>query len=90
MQVYFNTRLSYPCRIKSNRPIRLEIDGYPTEGQYEGWYFQGMTIVVKIVGDEKRKFSHWVINDEILRTDDAILQFRLEDPTNIEVVFTLS
>ncbi len=66
--------------------IKFLIDGYPEEPGYEGWYFKGETIDIKVVSQHQSKFSHWMVNGEKIR--DRRLIFPINRKTVIEPILS--
>jgi len=53
---------TFLCTVNGPAGIEYEIDGYREKASYQGWYFKGMPIHIKIISKEKERFSHWRIN----------------------------
>lgn len=64
MQHFFGVGESLPCNVKGPLNIKYEIDGYPEDRDYYGWYFEGSSIRVEIVSPHRKNFSHWLVNGE--------------------------
>jgi hypothetical protein len=91
MRVYVGVGPSHPCRVTSSDPaVALEIDGYPypAGAPYEGWYFEGMTVTIRVPDDADRgRFSHWRVNGEVVAAGDPELTVAIERDATIEAVF---
>ncbi len=89
MKPYFDSGDSYSCRVTGPENIRFEIDGYPEESGYTGWYFEKTPIRVHLVESVNQTFSHWLINGKVIRTKRE-LEYLISSETTIEAVFKLS
>ncbi|MBN1197321.1 MAG: CotH kinase family protein, partial [Candidatus Aminicenantes bacterium] len=86
MRDYFNLGEAFICRIAGENDIKLEIDGYSAKADYQGWYFNGQSVEVRIVDPMGGKFSHWLVNGK--RVPDPVLRCTIESETTIEPVFS--
>ena len=86
MKTYFAAGNSYPCHVQGPADARFEIDGYPAQPGYLGWYFKQTAITVSLTETGQRTFSHWLINGKEQRPD-RVLQYAVTAPTVIIPVF---
>jgi len=87
MRVYAGAGSSYRCSVTGNETVALEIDGFSAGTGYEGWYFEGMTITIRVPDGDRDRFSHWRVDGEIVAARDPELTVAVEGETTIEVVF---
>ena len=86
MQKHFSLGNSYTCTVSGPEGIEFEIDGYPAQPGYVGWYFDGMPFSVKLSSPSKRLFSHWLVNGHKVETGDT-LRLQVHADTTIEAIF---
>ena len=73
------------CRVHGADGIKYEIDGYPEEPGYQGWYYSGEPIMIKIVSPHKADFSHWQVGGK--RIENSYLIHSMVSNTVIRPVF---
>lgn len=86
MNTYFATGKSFPCLVQSPAGAKIEIDGYPEQSGYLGWYFEQTPITVNLAETNNRTFSYWQINGTE-RHQERILRYTVTAPTVITAVF---
>jgi len=86
MKTYFATGKSSPCFVQGPAGVQFEIDGYPEQSGYLGWYFEQTPITISPTETGNLIFSHWLINGKEQR-GDRILRYTLTTPTTITAVF---
>jgi hypothetical protein len=86
MDTYFAAGKSYPCLVQGPSEVNFEIDGYPEQAGYFGWYFEQTPITISLTETGNRTFSYWLINGKE-RRQDRILQYTVTAPTTIVPVF---
>ncbi len=84
-KVIFEAGDFFYCSVKGPPGTAFEIDGYPEDYDYNGWYFQQQTVTVRIVGPRADQFSHWLVNGN--RVDTVPLVHHIIANTTIEPVF---
>jgi hypothetical protein len=88
MARYCGAGESLSCEVKGADGIEYEIDGYPERAGYQGWYFKGQPIRVKIVGRHARVFSHWLVNGKKVAVSELV--YPVSSATVIEAVLKQS
>ena len=87
MQKLFSVGPSYLCSVQSSRRhATLEIDGHAENSGYEGWYFEGMSIKVKVIPAPGYAFSHWLLNGQKISGGGNVLDVSITADTRIEAV----
>ena len=62
LQVYFQLDAPLQCRLEGDKQFSFQIDGYPEQGDYAGWYFKGQVISVVPTGRTRAKIAYWLVN----------------------------
>ena len=84
MKKYFGVGESIPCNVKGPVDIKYEIDGYPENHDYHGWYLKGSSIKLEIVSPHRKIFSHWLVNGE--KVSDVPLVYPVDSEAVIEPI----
>ena len=85
MRAMFKLGPSYSCHVKGPVGIKYVIDDYPEDTDYQGYYFEGNKITVRIASSHNENFSHWLVNGEKIK--NASLSFSVTSNSIIEPVF---
>ncbi|MFQ5503143.1 MAG: CotH kinase family protein, partial [Phycisphaerae bacterium] len=85
MKALFKAGDYFHCSVRGPHGLKFNIDGYPEDYDYRGWYFQDQTIEVRIVGPRASELSHWRVNRQ--RIDMHPLIHTITSNTTIEPVF---
>lgn len=86
MQKRFHLNSSFACRVQSPPNVQLEIDGFSEQSGYKGWYFETTPIRVRAVPTAGQTFSHWIINGQIVPSEENVLEYPVTTATIIEAV----
>jgi hypothetical protein len=70
--------------VKGPEGIELEIDGHSATAGYRGWYFRDSPMTVEVLGADRERFSHWLVNGR--RVSGPRLVQRIESRTRIVAV----
>jgi len=73
------------CDVEGPHGIQYEIDGYAEKAGYQGWYFEGDKLTVKILDFPQGIFSHWEVNGK--KIEDPNLEYTVSIKTRIKPVF---
>ena len=85
IQQFFGEGECFTCDVSGPHGIQYEIDGYPESSGYQGWYFKGKKITMRIRGLARGVFSHWLVNGE--RVGGTLLEHKVFTKTRIKPVF---
>ena len=85
MRELFKLGPIFSCTVKGPKEITYSIDDYPEESDYQGYYFEGREITVKITSLHQKNFSHWLVNGKIIK--NPILLYSVLSESIIEPVF---
>lgn len=86
MSTYFAAGASVRCQVLAPANVRFEIDGYPEQNNYTGWYFSETPITIKITDAAGLVFSHWLINGQERRSE-PVLQYHAAADATIQAIF---
>ena len=81
----FKLGSSLLCRITGTPDIRYEIDGYQEPAGYQGYYFKGSRIKVRVSDAPRKKISYWLVNGK--RVDGISLDVEVYENLIIEPIF---
>lgn len=73
------------CRITGPPDVRYEIDGYREPAGYQGYYFKGTRINVRVDASVQKKPVSWLVNGK--RMNGQLLDIAVEENLDIEPVF---
>jgi len=73
------------CRITGPPDVRYEIDGYREPAGYQGYYFKGSRIKVRVGDAPHKKISYWLVNGK--RVDGISLDVEVYENLLIEPIF---
>ncbi len=73
------------CRITGAPDVRYEIDGYHELAGYQGYYFKGSRIKVRVSDAPHKKISYWLVNGK--RVDGISLDVEVYENLIIEPIF---
>lgn len=85
MRDMFKLGPSFSCRVKGPLGIKYIIDDYPEDTDYQGYYFEGNKITVRIASYHNESFSHWLVNGKEI--ENFSLSFTVLSNSIIEPVF---
>jgi hypothetical protein len=85
IQQYFKKGECFLCEVEGPTGIQYQIDGYPEKAGYQGWYFEGDKLTVKILDFSQEIFSHWEVNGK--KIEDPNLEYTVSIKTRIKPVF---
>lgn len=88
MQKYFTSPESYLCKIKIQDDIEYEIDDYPYHSDYEGMYFKGSRIKIKLFELDNHKIFHWFVNGKQIEEKDNLFELIVNRNVVIEIVYS--
>lgn len=74
----------HPVQVEGPEGLELRIDGRPAATGYRGWYFRDFPIAVEVVGAERERFSHWLVNGKSVGGRELVQ--RIESRTQIAPV----
>jgi hypothetical protein len=86
-QRYFDTKPMLRLRINSTKASRFLINGHSIPTGFEGWYFEGTTIKIKIPKDYQSGFDNWIINGKVKTSPPELLEIKLLKNVDIEAAF---
>lgn len=90
MRKYFGSPESYRCVVKGPNEMGYEVDGFISKPEYQGWYFKGSQITIKIYSKDGKNISYWLVNGEQVRSDNNHLTYTVNSETTIKPVFVQS
>ena len=79
---YYGVGESFEVEVRAPEGLNFEIDGYPEEAGYSGWYFRGQSIAAELEGTREDAPAHWLVNGE--RIEGPRLAHRVTEKTVIE------
>ena len=86
MRTYLGSGPSHRCTVTAGVGVALEIDGFPENTPYEGWYVDGMEVTVRVPEQDRGRFSHWRVDGEDLTAGDPELIVAVDHDTAIEAI----
>ncbi|MCI5217982.1 MAG: hypothetical protein D3914_02005 [Candidatus Electrothrix sp. LOE2] len=84
-EALFQLGPSLLCRITGPSDMQYEIDGYQEPAGYQGYYFKGSRIRVRVNRDAEKKLVYWLVNGK--RTDRKLLDIEVKENLIIEPFF---
>jgi len=88
MQKYYESPASYSCRISGLSEKKYDIDGYPTDTPYEGWYFKDTQVSITVHPESGERLAYWLVNGKPVLNNTSRFVHRVNQSTTIEPVFT--
>ena len=88
VQQYIGAGEIREVRVRTSAGVPLEIDGYRTEGDYSGRYFEGSSVSVAIPTDARSRFQGWTVNETRLPDANPVLVLRVDGPLEIAPAFS--
>jgi len=85
LQQHLNLAELYTVKVSGPDGVFYDIDSYPEGPGYSGTYFGGQPFTIRVQSAEDRRFSHWLINGEVV--SDPQLSRAITGHTQIESVW---
>ncbi len=76
---------SLKCSVTGPSGVEFVIDGYPEKAGYQGWYFEGQQVDIRLETPNEENFSHWIVNGE--KRHGISLALGIQTETFVEAVF---
>lgn len=73
--------------VTSSDGSALRVDGYVTASGYDGWYFKGMNVRVRIPAARQGRFSHWTVDGVRVEGSEFQIHHFVDGPASIAAVF---
>jgi len=87
LNAHFGVGESYRVSVSSSDESALKVDGYRTLAGYQGWYFAGMRVRVRVPAARQDKFSHWLIDGVRVDETGPKIAHIVAGPASIAAVF---
>jgi hypothetical protein len=78
---------SLRCSVTAPDGVALDVDGYRVEGRYDGQYFSGLPIRVRVADAAGATLSHWLINGRTMFAGETAIEVPVRQETEIVPVF---